>query len=270
MEKLTRPNSLFLSAAAQNSHEVLVLIYNWFADDLTVVAGDRPNNRGRLTRIAAEVCVDRDLDRSLILRLLSSAELGITDLELECPDDQEREQSKRVLKAMMSALGREGQFQRTLDEPGPKVKLLHRTGDSVVRFELEDESSGTISYLALLGPIIKVLRAGGVLAVDELDSGLHSLLVARIVELFKKSSTNPRHAQLIFNSHDTSLLNRDVLRQDQVWLTETDQRGESHLYPLSDFQRKSGGKISSGYLQGRFGAIPYLGMDLEMGELVHE
>lgn len=102
------------------------------------------------------------------------------------------------------------------------------------------------------------LEEGKTLCIDELDSSLHTLLSRAIIRLFMDPKTNPKGAQLLFTTHDTNLLSTDVLRRDQVWLTEKDQGGATHSYPLSDFKTKPTDDIEAGYLAGRFGAIPYL------------
>jgi hypothetical protein len=127
--------------------------------------------------------------------------------------------------------------------------------------ELEHESAGTAAYLALLGPLVEALRWGGVICVDELDSSLHPLIAIEIMRFFEDPVQNPKRGQLIFNTHDTNLLNTGILRRDQIWFTEKDAKGESHLYPLTDFKPRREENIESGYLQGRYGAIPFIRSD---------
>jgi AAA15 family ATPase/GTPase len=128
-------------------------------------------------------------------------------------------------------------------------------------FDLMYESAGTLAYLALLGPLVEALKYGGVICVDELDSSLHPLIAIEIMRLFENRAQNPKGGQLIFNTHDTNLLNTGVLRRDQIWFTEKDSKGESHLYPLTDFKPRREENLESGYLQGRYGAIPFIHSD---------
>jgi AAA15 family ATPase/GTPase len=100
-----------------------------------------------------------------------------------------------------------------------------------------------------------------VICVDELDSSLHPLIAIEIMRLFENRAQNPKGGQLIFNTHDTNLLNTGVLRRDQIWFTEKDSKGESHLYPLTDFKPRREENLESGYLQGRYGAIPFIHSD---------
>lgn len=123
----------------------------------------------------------------------------------------------------------------------------------------KSESRGTLRLLRLLGPILDALDHGRTVVVDELDASMHPLLSAKILALFNSREANPRGAQLICTTHDTNLLSRDCLRRDQIWFTEKDSEGATHLFPLTDIRTRSTDNIEKGYLQGRFGAIPFLG-----------
>lgn len=101
------------------------------------------------------------------------------------------------------------------------------------------------------------------MVIDELERSLHSLLATQLVRQFNDPKTNPKHAQLLFSTHDTNLLGtaigEPVLRRDQVWLTEKDPQGATVVYPLTDYKPRKAENIERGYLQGRYGAIPFLG-----------
>jgi hypothetical protein len=86
---------------------------------------------------------------------------------------------------------------------------------------------------------------------------LHSLLVRRMVSLFHSPVTNPNGAQLIFNTHDTSLLDVDLFRRDQIWFVEKNRDQATTLYPLSDFSPRKSEALERGYLMGRYGAVPF-------------
>ena len=94
---------------------------------------------------------------------------------------------------------------------------------------------------------------------DELESSLHALLTVEIIRLFGSRKTNPRGAQLLFSTHETNVLCSDVLRRDQIWFAEKSEQGNSVLTPLTDFQLRKEFNIQSGYLEGRFGGIPFFG-----------
>ena len=131
-----------------------------------------------------------------------------------------------------------------------------------IQFSLDkEESSGTKNFFAITGPILDSLENGHVLVVDELDSKLHPNLVCKIVSLFNSTKLNPKNAQLIFNTHDTNLLNAGLFRRDQIWFTEKDKYGASKLFSLADFKsdvRKTD-KFEENYIKGKYGAVPVLG-----------
>ena len=149
----------------------------------------------------------------------------------------------------------------TDDEGGPgprrRLRFVHHVDDEPVAFELEQESAGTQTWFRLIGPALGALRDGRVLLFDEIDASLHPRLSARLLELFQDPQTNPRGAQLIFTTHDTSLLN--VMNRDEVWLTEKEPDGTSRLVGLAEFGGERVRKslnLERAYLQGRFGAVP--------------
>jgi AAA15 family ATPase/GTPase len=235
IEALTRQNSLFLSAAAQNNHAVLMPVYFWFAGSQSILLG-RPG-------ITAYFCKDDD-HRRAVAELVCNADLGIVQLRVQ------EEEATGLLKNLREAIGDE--------ETEAHILLTHRLGKDTIEFEPELESDGTAAYLALLGPVVGALRTGGVVCVDELDASLHPLLAIRIIGLFNDPARNPRGAQLIFNTHDTNLLSSKVLRRDEIWFTEKQPDGNSTLYPLTDFKPRRHENLENGYLQGRYGAIPFI------------
>lgn len=140
------------------------------------------------------------------------------------------------------------------------VLVQHQSDSPDAWLPLEEESQGT-QTLFRIGPLIlEALAQGSLLIVDELEASLHPLLGQRIVEHFNQPALNPRHAQILFTTHDTNLLGSltetPPLRRDQVWLTEKDRDGATVLYPLTDYRPQKGENLERGYLQGRFGAIP--------------
>lgn len=126
---------------------------------------------------------------------------------------------------------------------------------------LEDESLGTQNMFILNPFLLHVLKNGQMLVVDELDKSLHPSLVKYIVKIFNSEKYNKNGAQLIFNTHDTNLLNLNIFRRDQVWFTEKDYEvGATDLYPLDDFPVRKTENIEKGYLNGKYGAIPFVGL----------
>ena len=146
-----------------------------------------------------------------------------------------------------------------------------RTLMEAVPFNLEeDESEGAKKLLYLLGPWFDVLKNGKVLVVDELDSRLHSLLTIRLIELFNNQQNYS--AQLICAVHDTSILDKDVFRRDQIWFVDKNQFGASELVSLGEFKTgtvRNKSSFSKNYLDGRYGAVPYLTFDSKLNDLLY-
>lgn len=130
-----------------------------------------------------------------------------------------------------------------------------------IKLDFEEESLGTKNLFILNPFLLHVLKEGKVLIIDELDRSLHPFLVKYIVKLFNSGEYNRNGAQLIFNTHDTNLLSLNLFRRDQIWFTEKDyKKGATDLYPLDDFPVRKTENIQKGYLNGRYGAIPFIAM----------
>ena len=180
-------------------------------------------------------------DRTQALALLRLADLGIDDVLI---DEHEVVRPGGEMES--------GRMRRQR-----RVRLVHRTAQEKVPFDFALESEGTQTWFHLIGPVLAALRSGSVLLFDELDGSLHPALAMQLIRLFHEPTTNPAGAQLIFSSHDTSLLNH--LNRDEVWLTEKAENGATRLGALADFAgervRKSQ-NLEKAYLHGRFGALP--------------
>ncbi len=172
-------------------------------------------------------------DQSLALDLLRFADPGIDDFVMT------EEESRRATGSRH------------------RLRLVHRGEGEPVTFDLEDESAGTQTWFRLIGPALGALQDGRILLLDEIDASLHPRLSGRLIEIFQDPQTNTHGAQLVFTSHDTSLLNS--LNRDEVWLAEKAPSATTRLVGLAEFGgervRKSQ-NLERAYLQGRFGAVP--------------
>ncbi len=257
IKSLTRANSLFLSAAAQNNHEQLLPIYQWFSSAWSFVIGNRQDLTATTAQTASE-----DRFRKSMSRLVTAADLGIESFET--PDESKRDRAKRIAFSWLEG--------KTPEIPvGKTVSFVHRGANKApsISLPLTAESDGTLAYFGLLGPVLTTLSTGGLLFIDEITSSLHPMLAMEIVRLFNSPAENPKGAQLLFTTHDTSLLDGQILRRDQVWLTEKDESGGTHLYPLTEFKPRRGENIRSGYLQGRYGAVPLVELSA-VSDQIHE
>ena len=148
-----------------------------------------------------------------------------------------------------------------------QVHFRHQGAGDDVLFNISEESSGTLRLLELAARAIPVLNSGGLFLVDEIDASLHPLLTATLIQLFQSPEVNTRGGQLVFTSHDATLLGsidgEDVLNRDQVWFTSKSADGASELFPLAEFKpRRQGENRQKRYLNGSYGAIPELSMHL--------
>jgi hypothetical protein len=162
---------------------------------------------------------------------------------------------------------------RAADEEAARrfaVHALHRIPDSedTVRFSLEaDESNGTQRFFALIGPVLEALDEGHLLVVDELDCSMHPQLTYKLVEMFHSLEANPKGAQLVFATHDTSLMTPALFRRDQIWLTEKTRKGAAVLFSLCEIEPEKRPRkdepFEKHYLAGRYGGVPNFGPALE-------
>jgi uncharacterized protein len=251
---LTRPNSLFISAAAQNDHEDLSKIGAWFRSLYGYNEIDVPEELVSSRLAKGEV----DARVITLLSRIGTGVIGYRRLER-----QVSEQLKEFQKDLSSAIHKITtaiEFNWEKDDKVNIIELAHRgNNDEPVYFELKRESAGTRRLVILLGLVFQALDEGAPIVIDELDASLHTQACEAVLALFLSPDTNPRGAQLIATTHDTNLLRSRMLRRDQIWFTEKDDCGATHLYPLTDIRTRKGDNIEKGYLQGRFGAIPFSG-----------
>ena len=146
------------------------------------------------------------------------------------------------------------------------IELAHRARDgNSVYFDLSLESAGTRRLLVVLGLAFRALDEGAPIFIDELSANLHTHASEAVLELFCSPETNPKGAQLVATTHDTNLMNSPALRRDQLWFTSKDTSGATQLNPLTDIRTRRGDNFEKGYLQGRFGAVPFDNPDSILG-----
>lgn len=146
-----------------------------------------------------------------------------------------------------------------INTPMYKVNTKHIVNGDEYEFDISEESLGTQVIFSYIPVLKDVLDNGKVLIIDEFDKSLHPFIVKYIVEIFNDLEINKKGAQLIFNTHDTNLLDLELLRRDQIWFTEKNSEdGSTTIYPLDDFSVRKTENVEKGYLLGRYGAIPFL------------
>ncbi len=248
-QNATRANALFLSTAVQLNSDQLKPAFNWFKEKL------RPTNvSGWGPTFTASQCEDES-SKAQILDFLQAADFNIHDINIE----KEKFDPNSLPDAFPDEL-KETLVREMKDKEIIEIKTIHKTkAGKLVQLDFTDESDGTQKFFSFVGPWLDILKNGYILVVDELHDSLHPKMVKHLVSLFHNKETNPKNAQLIFTTHETSILNQDVFRRDQIWFCEKNDNQETTLYPLTDFSpRKEKENLELGYLSGRYGALPFV------------
>jgi AAA15 family ATPase/GTPase len=244
----TRDESLFLSTAIQLNSKQLLPAFEWFQKRLVVIVGATALNPSLTLQLL------RQPDgKASVLPFLQEADLGITDFSI----------SREPIGTDALIMHNAPIIDQAPGETRPsvvRITISHQTEELDIPAELDfsEESSGTQLLFRRVGAWLNVLANGEILLIDEIDSSLHPVLTRFLVKKFQSTITNPNNAQLIFNTHNTSLLDNDLFRRDQVWFVEKGRDAASKIYPLTDFKPRTGEALERGYMRGRYGAIPIL------------
>jgi hypothetical protein len=254
---LTRKNSLFLSAAAQNDHAQLTEVARFFED-----LGEARFSYGFDVDIEA---TRAEFDRRAV-ELLERIGTGIVEFEKRTAPLTERERVvRRQVFEFLKSIAPSSELKDDHEEAKTQLRLGHRNAAGNITFlPVEDESQGTKRLLRFLGPIFSALDRGKPIIIDELGLSLHTQACEVLLGLFSVPSVNNAGAQLLATTHDTNLLRSGFLRRDQIWFAEKADDGSTSIYPLTDIATRKGDNIEKGYLQGRFGAIPFAGSITEL------
>lgn len=235
LKQKTRKNALFLSVMAQFNGEIATKVVKWF-NDMVIVSGLKDNYIMDSINLFLEK--NEEKVNEAIINLIKEADTGIENIE--------------VKKELIFGQGETHWIYTEHKKYDEKGKFL-----GIEKFNmLDNESDGTKKLFALLGPIIKVLKNGNVIFIDEMDSRLHHMLTTFIVKLFHSSNKNK--AQLIFAGHDTKLLSERLFRRDQIWFVEKNRYGASDLYSLIEYSVRNNASFEKDYLHGKYGAIPII------------
>lgn len=246
-KRATRGNALFLSVAVQFNSEQLKPVFYWFQKRLRIINYPIFLHPG----YSLSVC-ETENGKKNVVGFLNASDLSIEDLSMDkkniphenLPEDMPDEIKEQIRKD-------KGNLE-VID-----LKFMHKNSESdeLVPINVNDESQGTKNLFAFAGHWIDVIGSDKILFVDEIDSSLHPLIVHQLVRLLHSSGSK---AQLVFTTHDTTILSQDIMRRDQIWFIEKDELNASKLYPLSDFKVREHEAIEKGYLRGRYGAIPLI------------
>ena len=257
----TNENRLFLSKVADENGEIAKQVMDCFFN-YNVLSGIEHDEYGgfslKMFDLQSKGCSES-------LELFKKLQLGFKDIEvIETdfnPADLPKNMPINLTKIIKEFSGAKAMSLNTIHN------VYNKQGKVVANVSWEQEkheSEGTKKIMDFSGPIFDTLSKGKTLVIDELDAKLHPLITRHIVGLFNNPNTNPNNAQLLFATHDTNLLNTDILRRDQIWFAEKDEVEQTDLYSLDNFVFPDGTKIRKdanlerNYIRGRYGAIPFI------------
>ncbi len=253
-------NQLLLSKSALFNIESLIVPWRFFRDQLAVLPPSADERWMRAETAKFLYSHPNDQLRQSLRTLIQIFDTGVEDFRIvESKEDQipfPDWADSRLRKEVLERLKYD-------------FKVKHRTNESSVEesqtwLDSEDQSSGTKNLFAIGGLVLATLFSGGVLVLDEFEKNLHPKVSRYLVGMFHDERFNPKNAQLIFATHDATLLDGDLLRRDQIWFAEKDEFGDSTLYSMSDFQGiRKDIPFDKWYLADKFGATPIIN-DLDL------
>lgn len=246
------PNHLLLSELAVKPQNKLQDIYRFF-DMLEVeVIVDNINLKANNEQVAKEILKSNDSKLfGQLKQLLRIADLGVDDVDMIRRGDEEFKFPDYVPQDTKK------QF---IEDNRWEFRVMHKTQDGgKMAMPIYEESVGTQNLFSLGAKILSVLEKGSVLVYDEMHLAVHPKLFKLLVKLFHSPISNPKNAQLLFTTHDTTVVSDNMMRADQIWFTEKNETGESVLYSAQDFnEMKIVVPFEDWYRDGRFGAVPDL------------
>ncbi len=267
--KGTRENQLFLTNSVSQKVEKFAPVYNWFKNTLELIAPD--------SRFGSwEHFIDENHPLySTMSELLPQLDTGIARLSGdETPFDNLGLSSS--IKSELQENVKEGKSVKITSDANGERFIITRGGSGElvakklvtyhsqkngpdIKFELRQESDGSQRVIDLLPALLELASPQNkkVYVIDEIDRSLHTLLTRKLLELFLDSCGNDGRSQLLLTTHDVLLMDQDLLRRDEMWITERDIHGGSHLLSFSEYKDvRSDKNIRKSYLQGRLGGIP--------------
>lgn len=255
LRETTRSNALFISAAAAAGLEATAPAHEWISEKLRLYAAT--DYRAEHHHLKERIGEDENY-RALMVALMGAADLGVVGIDVKRTELPSEERTR--LRKVVESRGDLGDYDDILRSIELELVLRHR-GDGVdVDLPFDVESDGTHALLSFGSLAFRALARGTVCVVDEIDTSLHPLLVRELISVFADARVNTNQAQLIFTSHDVSVLGPGTpLEREAVWVTEKSQEGATTLLALTEFgtpRREE--NLERGYLTGRFGGLPNL------------
>lgn len=256
----TLKNVFYLASSSKRNYDLTIKAFKWFNEILTPIS-----QQMRKSIVPTLKLVEKDTNaKQTIVEVLRNADVGITNFKSKI-EEVLYEDIPESVKTIESFHGKKGDVFKRVD-----LSLFHKGTDEngnkiEIPFEIENESDGTKIMFSLLGFWIDSLKRGLVLVIDELDCELHPLLCKYLIQMFNDPESNVHNAQLIFTAHNTYLMNSELLRRDQIWFTEKNSDiGNTEIYSLLEYKQRQGANFEKCYLNGKYGAIPYIIEDLKI------
>ena len=265
-EEILEVNEPFL-AFANDKFEIIKKVYQWFETNLQIILPETEY------LILQESNNNKNL-LSFINEVFPKLDTGVDGIQIRKITLKDYADNKDEFEEMRREFLKEMKYEETemIYQNGDKNVLISKENNQLwvytlntkhkdelgqeVLFDLDFESDGTQRLLDLL-PFFEVINnQETTLIIDEIGRSIHPAILKRLIELIMKSETK---GQIIFTTHESQLLDLNIFRSDEIWFTEKDKFGKTSIYPLSDFKPRYDLNIQKGYLNGRFGAIPFLG-----------
>jgi len=268
----TRANQLFLNATYERDVEDLKSPLHWIKHDLVIIKPESIYG-GLLSESHNDTPFSEYINK-----FLSASDTGVSNIVTESikynPNNPIIDIPSNIWEDITKDLSEgqsvfvkspEGmQYEITKDENNDEINVLllktqhTSTNGEMITFDIDEESDGTRRLMHLLPVLIHSQKDTKVHVIDEIDRSMHPLLTRQLIAAYL-SDEKCRNSQLIFTTHETSLLDQNLLRRDEIWFVEKDHNGSSHFTSLVEYKVRPDLKIEKGYLNGRFGAIPFLG-----------
>ncbi|MEW6005465.1 MAG: AAA family ATPase [Stygiobacter sp.] len=253
IEKITLPNQLFLSKAAENNAESVLPVYQFFKNEVRVYPFLNQYKESGLERLYAKRLANEPESpfAKKLNSLICALDTGIKSIGAKETDWNSVKFPDNIPDNIRKKIQEDFKY---------KIKTTHELFDEsnksseLIDFDIDEESTGTRNLLSVGGIIIDALEKGAVLIIDEFEKNLHPIITSYLIKLFKEKIFNPKNAQLIFATHDVTQLNEDIFNRDQVWFTQKNEFGETEVIRCSDIKGlRLNAPLDKWYMAGRLG-----------------
>ncbi len=254
-------NKLFLVTAATWNYDVVKPVYDFIVNDLVIIGSNTPDNKYSFDYLYQKG--DYEEYKKFAVGFLNDADISITDIEVDIKKVKDTNNSE-FMKILGVLTNNNDEQMHAFEEANIyNFMFKHEVSDSSAKnsyfLSLNEESLGTSQLFSLSIILFYAFKEGKVLVIDEIDKSLHPLLVRHIIRTYIKNSCDDVPSQLIANTHETDLLDLDLLRRDDiVFVDKNFDSGVASLYSLADFSPRKEENIRRAYLIGRFGAVPFI------------